>query len=72
MHSSTMTPHQRSELVRTLIPYHDAKKLASLTDPQLHELWLILCEYKNEYAAEQTSITKIDYWTEEIERLKND
>lgn len=49
MHSSTMTTHQREELIRILKLFHNMDELAKLTDPQLHELWLIDCEYENPY-----------------------
>ncbi len=51
-HSTTMTSHQRKELIRILsapIMEHDLKDLAEKTDAELHELWLIDCEYKNPY-----------------------
>ena len=52
MHNSTMTPKQRKVLIRVLSPSlmgHDIKKLAEMTDPELHEQWLIDCEYENPY-----------------------
>lgn len=48
MHNSTITPYARKELIRILAD-HSMNKLANLTDPQLHELWLIDCGYKNPY-----------------------
>ena len=44
-----MTQHQRSELIRILRVFHDLEELSKLTDPQLHELWLVECEYENPY-----------------------
>lgn len=48
-HSSTMLSLQRKILIETLERHHDLKKLALLTDPELHELWLVECEYPNPY-----------------------
>ena len=51
-HETTMTSHQRKELIRILsAPFmeHDIKDLAEKTDAELHELWLIDCEYPNPY-----------------------
>lgn len=49
MHKTTMTPLQRQELIRILKIFHKIEELALLTDPQLHEVWLIDCEYENVY-----------------------
>lgn len=48
-HVSTMTEAQRKELIRILKHEHDVHDLATMTDPQLHEAWLIMCEYENVY-----------------------
>lgn len=51
-HSTTMTPHQRAELIRILsVPLmeHDLTKLACMTDEELHEQWIIDCDYPNPY-----------------------
>jgi hypothetical protein len=59
MHTSTLTPQQRIMLIESLVPFHSPRFLAKLTDPQLHELWHIVAEYKNIYANQETSITKM-------------
>lgn len=46
MHETTMTPYQRSELIRTLKNTWPMEKLACLNDRQLHQQWLANCEYK--------------------------
>ena len=51
-HTTTMTSHQRKELIRILstpLMGHDLMDLAEKTDAELHELWLIDCEYENPY-----------------------
>lgn len=48
-HFSSMTTLQRKILIEIMERYHDLKKLALLTDPELHELWLVECEYSNPY-----------------------
>ena len=54
-HNTTMTSIQRKELIRILStgPFTDntisIKDLAEKTDVELHELWLIECEYENPY-----------------------
>ncbi len=48
-HQTTMTPEQRSWLIGVLKIWHDMEVLATLTDPQLHELWIEDCEYPNPY-----------------------
>jgi hypothetical protein len=48
-HHSTMTSEQRSMLINVLKIWHNMEKLATLTDPQLHELWIEECEYPNPY-----------------------
>lgn len=61
-HQSTMTQHQRMELVRILsapvpVPGMTITELASLTDRQLHLTWEHVCgyitneEFAREYAA---------------------
>lgn len=45
-----MMSSQRLTLINTLEHCHDLSKLARLTDPELHELWLKDCEYENPYA----------------------
>jgi hypothetical protein len=52
-HNSTMTSYQRSELVRILKMFHSIEELVTLTDPQLHELWLEDCEYENPYKTDE-------------------
>ena len=44
-HTTTMTPHQRSELVRILRMSWSFEQLSKLTDRQLHEQWLAQCQY---------------------------
>ncbi len=47
-----MTSHHRKELIRILsVPLmgHELKDLAEKTDAELHELWIIDCEYPNPY-----------------------
>ena len=48
-HKTTMSPEQRVELIRVLGQTHDLKDLAIKTDSELHEQWLIDCEYENIY-----------------------
>lgn len=48
-HVSTMKPTQRVMLLDILKHTHDMEKLAYLTDPELHELWIRDCEYPNPY-----------------------
>lgn len=52
-HKTTMTSFQRKELVRILKPWHKIEDLVLKTDPQLHELWLIDCEYPNVYEGDK-------------------
>ena len=48
-HQTTMTPWQRRVLVRVLEPTHKIEDLVIMTDAELHEQWLIDCEYPNPY-----------------------
>lgn len=51
-HHSSMISTQRKELIRILsvpIMGHSLQKLAEATDEELHELWLIDCDYPNPY-----------------------
>ncbi len=49
MHTTTMTAKQRKMLIHTLGSTHDIKKLAEMTDVELHEQWLMDCDYENVY-----------------------
>lgn len=49
MHNTTMTSEQRKMLISTLRVSHDINRLAEMTDAELHEQWLIDCEYDNPY-----------------------
>lgn len=52
MHKTTMDPIQRQELIRILKSWHAIEILATKTDPELHELWLVDCEHPNPYKDE--------------------
>jgi len=49
MHKTTMTSFQRGELIRILGTFSKIEELAILTDIELHEKWLVECEYNNPY-----------------------
>jgi len=51
-HTTTVTSYQRKQLIRILsapIMGYDIMELAEKTDVELHELWLVECEYPNPY-----------------------
>jgi len=48
-HETTMTSYQRKELIRILKVFNPIKELAIMTDTELHEKWLVECEYENPY-----------------------
>ena len=44
MHSSTMLPYQRKEIVRVLALFeHTYEQLATMTDPEIFKEWMIMC-----------------------------
>ena len=45
IHRTTMSPSQRSGLIRILRAFWPIEQLAKLNDRQLHEQWLADCQY---------------------------
>ncbi len=58
-HTSTLTPAQRMAMLDVLRPFHKAEVLMRLTDPQMHELWILETGRSNPYRVLDSSVTRM-------------